>query len=105
MRQCYRTFKAKHEVMHKRPIGYHDFDYMCFHTPFSKMVQKAFFALVLEDMRLSADQEANKHDQQVQKDAAANGFKFDGKMQKILSKTLYQKEWQHKTERSLLLAK
>lgn len=32
-----------------------DFDYMCFHTPFSKMVQKSFFALLLDDMRMSPE--------------------------------------------------
>jgi 3-hydroxy-3-methylglutaryl CoA synthase len=37
-----------------RDLNYHDFDYFCMHTPFSKMVQKSFYHLVLEDIIKSA---------------------------------------------------
>lgn len=45
---CYEQFKAKYAKRHQgQQVNYHDFDYFCFHTPFSKMVQKAFYHLVL----------------------------------------------------------
>lgn len=36
--QAFRTFKAKYQSVYGRSINLDDFDYMCFHTPFSKMV-------------------------------------------------------------------
>jgi len=45
------TFKSKYNKAHGRIPNYLDFSYFCFHTPFSKMVQKSFFALLLEDIR------------------------------------------------------
>jgi hydroxymethylglutaryl-CoA synthase len=52
---CYESFKAKYRQRYPgvRPFNYHEFDYFCFHTPFSKMVQKAFYHLVLQDILTS----------------------------------------------------
>ena len=51
MRQCFSTFKDKYQRINGTRPSYIDFSYFCFHTPFSKMVQKSFFALLLEDIR------------------------------------------------------
>ena len=76
---------------------------MCFHTPFSKMVQKSYFALLLDDMKSRAD--SGRYDQKLLKAASESNFKFDAKTNKLLTKSEHFKEWQHKTERTLLLAK
>lgn len=51
LRVAFRTFKEKHMKAYGSKPNYFDFSYFCFHTPFSKMVQKSFFALLLEDMK------------------------------------------------------
>lgn len=61
MRSCWATLKTKHYVYFGKSATYQDFSYFAFHTPFSKMVQKAFFALLLEDIR----QGPSRHDQDV----------------------------------------
>lgn len=52
MANCYATLQGKYQQRYQesRLLNYHDFDYFCFHTPFSKMVQKAFFHLVHTDI-------------------------------------------------------
>jgi len=50
MTQCYKTLNIKKRQRYGKPISYHDFSYFAFHTPFSKMVQKSFFALLLADI-------------------------------------------------------
>lgn len=62
-----------------------DFDYMCFHTPFSKMVQKSYFALLLEDMRSRAD--SGRYDANILKAASETDFKFNAKINKLLTKS------------------
>ena len=51
LENAYSTLKAK---CRQRYGGwepkYSDFDYFCFHTPFSKMVQKCYFNLLLQDI-------------------------------------------------------
>jgi hydroxymethylglutaryl-CoA synthase len=54
---CYETLKRKYRERNPtmtRDLNYHDFDYFCMHTPFSKMVQKSYYHLVLEDIIKSA---------------------------------------------------
>ena len=49
--KCYETFKEKSKLRYKGyEPKYYDFDYFCFHTPFSKMVQKSFFHLLFQDL-------------------------------------------------------
>ena len=51
MINCWDTFQKKYKSRYgSEAPGYHDFSYFCFHTPFSKMVQKSFFALLLHDI-------------------------------------------------------
>ena len=38
MLNCFRLFKQKYQKMYNQDIAIKNFDYMCFHTPFSKMV-------------------------------------------------------------------
>jgi len=51
---AFKTFKLKYLKTYpeeQTPPSLFDFDFFCFHTPFSKMVQKSFFAMVLEDIK------------------------------------------------------
>ena len=54
LRACYHTFRAKFLKAYGQPPKLQDFSYFAFHTPFSKMVQKSFFALLLEDMKINS---------------------------------------------------
>ena len=55
LRQAFLTLKDKWHKKYGSTLSYFDFDFMCFHTPFSKMVQKSFFAFLLEDIRTTKD--------------------------------------------------
>jgi hydroxymethylglutaryl-CoA synthase len=46
MLNCFETLKVKQLNKYKRCLNFKDFDYMCFHTPFAKMVQKSFLSLI-----------------------------------------------------------
>ena len=52
MKQCYRVLKDKIKARYGQEISLKDFSYYAFHTPFSKMVQKSFLALILADIEL-----------------------------------------------------
>ena len=66
------------------------------------MVQKAFYALLLEDIK--ENQEALYEPALV--DQLRKGqFKFDGNAVKILQKSQFANEWKDKCERSLKLSK
>ena len=56
LENCYSTFKQKALKQSNWEPKYFDFDYFCFHTPFSKMVQKAFFHLLFKDIERYASQ-------------------------------------------------
>lgn len=53
LRECYHTFREKHLKAYGNYPSLNDFSYFAFHTPFSKMVQKSYFALLLEDMKIN----------------------------------------------------
>lgn len=93
--------KQKHQTITGKTTSFSDYSYFAFHTPFSKMVQKAFFAFLLEDMR---DNSA-LHDADVITQLKAHEFKYSSKTVKILSQSSYNKQWIDKCERSLHLAK
>ena len=101
LRQCYHTLRNKNLRVNRKPPSYHDFSYFCFHTPFSKMVQKAFFSLVLEDMKTNP----GNHDQKLVSELAKHEFKFNAVTDKLLRKTQINDEWKDKCERSLHLCK
>jgi len=102
LQQCYTGFKEKCKLRHRGwEPKYHDFDYFCFHTPFSKMVQKSFFNLVLQDIVTYKEQAFPK---ELVEEMRAVGFKADVEGTKILMKH-FGKDWKDKCERSLLLAK
>lgn len=66
------------------------------------MVQKSFFALLLEDMKLH---DPHQYDTKLLNEMRELNFKFSTKSNKILQKSIFQQEWEHKCERSLRLAK
>lgn len=51
LKSCLLTWKQKKNKAGEKVLGYKDFDFFCFHTPFSKMVQKAFIHLLLVEIQ------------------------------------------------------
>lgn len=49
---CYQKMLEKN-LSEKKKFSLNNFDYFCFHSPFSKMVEKAFFQLVSYDLSLN----------------------------------------------------
>jgi hydroxymethylglutaryl-CoA synthase len=82
-------------------MSYKDFSYFCMHTPFSKMVQKSFYTLVMTDMETYPE----KYDPSLIKEFASQSFKLNSTTQKLLEKSGFKSEWHDKCERSLHLAK
>lgn len=102
LEKCYTSFKAKCRERHGGwEPKYQDFDYFCFHTPFSKMVQKSFFNLLLQDIALYQE---SAFPRDLVEQMRANGFKADSKGMAVLQKH-FGAEWRDKCERSLFLAK
>ena len=98
LERCYATFKTKSSHEPK----YYDFDYFCFHTPFSKMVQKSFFHLLFQDLKSQANKQY--FPQEVIAALQEAGFKNDDVAQKIMMQH-FGREWRDKCERTLFLAK
>lgn len=75
LRQCWDTYDQKYTKRHgtKAP-KYQDFDYFCFHTPYSKMVQKSFYELVRHDITT----QANRMDCKYPKDLCASILQATG---------------------------
>lgn len=65
------------------------------------MVQKAFFSLVLEDMKANP----GKHDQNIVSQFSKHEFKYSPATDKMLRQTAINDEWKNKCERSLHLCK
>ncbi len=93
MKQCYLTLKQKQRAYYRgqRELQLNDFSYFAFHTPFSKMVQKSFMALILADIEQTFKQEglqgASKHyPSDLVQQLANSGFKNDAKTLAMLSK-------------------
>jgi hydroxymethylglutaryl-CoA synthase len=42
LEQCYKTLQKKYKAQANKDFSTKEFDYLCFHCPFYKMVQKAF---------------------------------------------------------------
>jgi hydroxymethylglutaryl-CoA synthase len=101
LRQCIATFKEKHFKLYGVRPSYSDYDYFCFHTPFSKMVQKSFFALLVEDIK----EHPSRYNSELVSTLKENQYRLDAKTTKALQQTQFQGEWENKCERSLLLAK
>ena len=54
-------------------MNYRDFSYFCFHTPFSKQVQKTFFSLLLTDIEQSyKEQKQGRYPEELVSQLAAN---------------------------------
>lgn len=49
LESCYEVFLEKHKLK-GREVNLNYFDYFCFHSPFAKMVEKAFIQLISYDM-------------------------------------------------------
>lgn len=102
LENAYNTLKAKSRQRYGGwEPKYQDFDYFCFHTPFSKMVQKCYFNLLLKDI---AEYKEKSFDPQLVEALREHQFKNTPKTMEILMKA-YGAEWKSKCERSLLLAK
>ena len=54
MKQCYLTLRKKFTARYGRgDLSMREWAYFAFHTPFSKMVQKSFLALILADIEVN----------------------------------------------------
>lgn len=113
MKQCYNTLRAKKATQPGRAgLKYQDFAYFCFHTPFSKMVQKSFIALILADIEANFKEVGGgatpgaslRYERGLVEQLAQTGFKNDQKANAVLMKA-FGAEWKDKCERSLKLAK
>lgn len=111
MKQCYLTLRKKFAARYGHTnLHMQEFSYFAFHTPFSKMVQKAFLALILADIEanfeeLQANKSQARYPRELTEQLAASKFNInDNETMKLLLKK-YGAEWQDKCERSLLLAK
>jgi len=102
LENAYLTLKQKFQKKYRKDINYHSFDYFCFHTPFSKMVQKSFLHLILTDIIHYQDKPI--FPKQLCEEVARNNFANDRKTQDLILKH-FKAEWQDKCERTLLLAK
>ena len=86
-------------------MNYQDFSYFCFHTPFSKQVQKTFYSLLLTDIEQShKDQKHGRYPPELVSQLAANQFKNDAEANKLLMKH-FGGEWRDKCEIGLALSK
>mmetsp|Transcript_6786 Transcript_6786/g.10925 ORF Transcript_6786/g.10925 Transcript_6786/m.10925 type:complete len:215 (+) Transcript_6786:422-1066(+) len=102
LRMAFTNFKKKYRDAYSRTPNYYDFSYFCFHTPFSKMVQKSFFALLLEDMKQN---DPMIYHPKILDELRQHDFKFSNKTNKILQKSEFNSHWIDRCERTLLLAK
>lgn len=56
---CYSRYKAKLTKKQSKPTSLDDIDYMAFHTPFCKIVQKSLARMVLADVLADNQPEMN----------------------------------------------
>jgi len=56
---CYSRYKDKLTKKQGRQASLHDIDYMAFHTPFCKIVQKSLARMVLADVLASNEMNTN----------------------------------------------
>jgi hydroxymethylglutaryl-CoA synthase len=123
LESCYEVYLDKHKKFNNN-LNLNDFDYFCFHTPFSKMVEKAFYQLVSYDMCFNKDNISNENnhlknnnyyehedknkDESIKKlmeifyDRQRN-FKLDGKLQNEI-KNAFNHVYKDKVDSSLMLA-
>lgn len=86
-------------------MNYNDFSYFCFHTPFSKQVQKTFYALLLTDIEEAwNEKDYDRYDIKLSTELHENQFKNDVTANKILTKW-FANDWRDKSEISLELSK
>ena len=50
LNECYEGFKAKHKEQNNTQINLKNFDYFCFHCPFTKQVEKGFLNLFYKEL-------------------------------------------------------
>ena len=99
MKQCYLTLREKHARRYgNRDLNISDMSYFAFHTPFSKMVQKSFMALILADIEQNYQQvkagtsQGRRYPEELMEQLAANQFKNDAKTSSMLLKK-YGARW------------
>lgn len=106
MLNTYDTLRKKQNAKYKQSLKTKDFDYMCFHTPFAKMVQKSFLSLVEHDIKLNPADFDKQLVQGIAEIAGGAGTSAEKntKIQNFLLKQV-GKDWQNRCERSLYLSK
>ena len=92
MKECYRTLRQKFSERYGvSDLSLGDFSYFAFHTPFSKMVQKTYLALILADIEINyaeAKQQPEKarYDISLMEELNRNNFKNDAATLNMLYK-------------------
>jgi len=91
MKQCYLTLRQKFAARYAATdVSLDDFSYFAFHTPFSKMVQKTFMALILADIEVNfaevtkAGGAKARYDPALMESLASTNFANDAKNSALL---------------------
>jgi len=101
LENTYEGVKQKSINANKKAISVPNIDYFCFHSPYSKLVQKSFMKLYWNDLKNGIIQPSGDLQKVMQ---ATNSDYNDKKVAKALAKDM-QEVWKDKVERSLYLSK
>lgn len=97
--KCYAGIKSKSLAHGKEDISLKDTDYFCFHSPYSKLVQKAFAQLYVEDLNQGVLTPSPELQEKIEETKGNFKDKALNKLVTKESKTL----WNEKTNKSLHL--
>lgn len=92
MKQCYTTLREKFAARYGiNDLNLSDFSYFAFHTPFSKMIQKSFLALILADIEVNyaevkLDETKRRYEQAMMEELAVKKFVNDAATLSLLLK-------------------
>jgi hydroxymethylglutaryl-CoA synthase len=120
LESCYETFLQKYQTLHNQNVNLNFFDYFCFHSPFSKMVEKAFLQVVSYDLHsnnktinntgiASSNSYYNLDDPKVKElvnvfATREKNFKLDNKLQNSL-KAAFGKVYKDRVDPSLMFGR
>ena len=105
--KCWERFKRQLQSQTRRRISLKDFDFFCFHCPFTKQVRKAFLALFLNELKdnplFAEDFDLSPKDYQKVLQLSQKGVSFYNKEIQKLIKPLFKQEVDRRLEDGLVL--
>lgn len=101
LERTYEGLKIKSLNAGKKPINITDLDFFCFHTPYSKLIQKSFMRLYWKDIQDGVIKPSDKLAEVIEE---AKGNYEDKNVQAALSAEC-KPVWKNKVEKSLYLSK